>query len=804
MIKILFFVLVLTAMLFAIPINVRGVIRSAETDLPINDVVISLKNYPSVAQSDSLGIFKIIDSLKNRLYINNNNSGISSKFYLNGNTLKWGKSIDLQEVSLFSLNGRRLFNHSVRDENRRMKFPELAKGVIVLSLRIGEKRYTKKFIPGTNISFSFDIKSRNNYKRQNSDSLTLLISHPDYITKEKRIRYDSKDFSVYLSQTPDAEIFSQKTVHTYSVNISEDVFDSLQKNAKAEFFVPCTLSFNGEAVGIVGVRYQGSDYHLDLYFDENGKNDVVPKVSFKFKFNEYDPNKRFYGLKRLIFNAMDTDPTCIRNSLSYSLFNDMGIHSCRTAYARLEINGKYEGLFLILEPIDGEFLDKRFSGYGDGNLYKEIWPGNSHRNNVLFNLKTKEYVGNINGMMEFDSTVREMTKENFTTEITNWTDLDYLLKFLAVDRAVIAIDGIMTWYIEGKFAGNHNYYWYEENMVGGKFYLLPWDYDATFYAPDGLFDIAGVPRWNEEPVSDTFTIYGESKVIAPSTDNLIYLLGQTCWERYVDIANEFLNNQFSKENLVKKIENWKSLIGPHLKDDPNISGYHEWQNAIDALSTSIDYYRGRFEKLLEGPDTLTIADPDLTPFNTYTGLWYERDNNFEFTTDPSPLPYVNAYGNEGTVCTIELNDTDALSGNRDVKLTTCFNPTDGNWSEWAVFSFYMNKSSYDISNVKRIAITAKANRAATVRVVVLSDAYPDPYGVKYGSFISVDTIPKVFKLDPDLMYYPDWDSQADVKNEVFLSCSGIDIIPDAAFLEMGELLSPDTVILNIDDIRFIK
>lgn len=792
--------------LFGENIHITGIVKSAESGEPVRGAVVSFKDCPLVTKTKSDGTFEINDTIKLRSFSSTTKMKLSNNLILTNSTIKWGSKVGLKSISLYLLNGKRVF-HSVIDNNTNtIKIPELAKGLTILKMDFGNKRICRKIIWGNNIKIEFDIENNGDVKkRSKTNTLTMQINHPSFLTKEIDVEFNSQNVSTFLSNSPSADIFSMDTVYTYSVKIDEAVFDSLEKNAKAEFFVPCTLSFNNEPVGLVGIRYQGSDYHLDLYFDENGKKTNVNKVSLKFKFNEYDINKRFHGLKRLILNAMDTDPTCMRNTLSYNLFNEMGIHSCRTAFARLEINGKYEGLFMVLEPIDSEFLDKRFYGYGDGNLFKEVWPGNANSTDALCNLKTKEYIGDIGGMLAFDSAINQMTTKTFIPQISKWVDLEYLLRFLVVDRAVGSVDGIMTWYAQGKFAGNHNYYWYEENKMDGRFYLLPWDYDATFYTSDGVFDQEGMPYWNEDPVPDIFPVWGDgSTIMAPSADSLIYFLGQTCWDRFVELGEKFLEKQFSKDSLLNKINRWETLIEPHLKDDPNIDSFVEHKEAMSGFIGSIDAFRIMFKKRLAGPDNFEIPDPDLTPFSSYTGLWYDRNNNFEFDIDLSSLPNIYSFASESSVCKIELNKDMPLSGDSDIKLTTYFHPTGQKWEEWAVFNFPMNKSSYDISNVRKILVTAKANKSVNVRFVVNSDAYPDPYGAKYGTAFSIGTESKVYKIDPDLLFYPDWDSQADVKDEVLLTCSGIDISPDASFNDMGFLDDKDTVILQIDDIRFIE
>lgn len=802
-------VIVLISNGYSSQVSLSGIVKSSENGNSISNAIISVKNSPIVISSNSIGRFEIKETIPRRAIIKKNNIFGRVQYRARDKMLTWAKNLNIKSISIYSLNGKRLFNFENTNSLTFVKLPNLSSSVLILKVKMERYSICKKMFSYKNLNFTLDDFKRDNLRRHVNDSLTLQISHPDFITYEKKVPINSDYLTVYLSNSPTSDIFSNKKVYTYSVNIDESVYDSLHLTAREEIYRPCTLSFNGKPVGTVGIRFQGSDYHMNMYFDENG-NKLTPKVSFKFKFNEYDQLKRFYGLKRLILNAMDTDLTCFRNNLSYSLFNEMGIHSCRTAYARLEINGKYEGLFLVLEPIDGEFLDKRFSGYGDGNLYKEVWPGNTNDTLALVNLKTKEYIGNVGRFIDFSKAMHGMNEDNFITEISKWTDLDNLLKFIAVDRAVIASDGIMTWYVEGKFYGNHNYFWYEENRVGGKFFLLPWDYDCSFYAPDALHDLAGVPRWNEKPTGKTYTIFGDGEVVAPSEDKLIYLLGQTCWDRYVKIAEKFYENQFSKEALLEKIDNITELIEPHLKDDPNLintedlTGFETWQQSVEYFKNSIALFRGRYKSLLAGPDTIQIPDPDLTPFNSFTGLWYDRNNNFEFNSNPTSWPYIHSYASESTVCEIDLNTTNPISGNSDMKLSSYFYPTPGEWSEWAAFYFPMKNGSCDFTNTKRILISAKASKSTAIRLTLVSNAYPDPHGVKYGITFNVDTTTEVYKLDPTFFFYPDWDSQADVKEDVLATCTGFEISPEASCLDDGNLIERDTAILFIDDIRFLE
>jgi hypothetical protein len=71
---------------------------------------------------------------------------------------------------------------------------------------------------------------------------------------------------------------------------------------------------------------------------------------------------------------MSYDDTKLRERLSYSLFNDFGVNTARTTYARLIINDEPPLLVLAVEAIDGRYTECRYPEAGDGDLFKELWP----------------------------------------------------------------------------------------------------------------------------------------------------------------------------------------------------------------------------------------------------------------------------------------------------------------------------------------------------------------------------------------------------------------------------------------------
>ncbi len=172
-----------------------------------------------------------------------------------------------------------------------------------------------------------------------------------------------------------APIFDQAALRTFDIRISPANLATLDADPDAEEYVEGSLIFDGVEHGPVGVRYKG---HIGAFakcvqgsrdndlFDISGRK-VCPKLNFKIKFNHYDKERRFFGLKKLQLHAMNVDPSLMRERLGYWLFRQMGVPAPRAVHVRVLVNGELAGLFVNVEQIDGRFTRSRFAD-GKGNL----------------------------------------------------------------------------------------------------------------------------------------------------------------------------------------------------------------------------------------------------------------------------------------------------------------------------------------------------------------------------------------------------------------------------------------------------
>lgn len=329
-------------------------------------------------------------------------------------------------------------------------------------------------------------------------------------------------------------LFDESQVRTYELTLTPADWTNLQENGQDEVYVPATLEFAGNELPNVGVHFKGAVGSLQFQgpinalmpcFDQQGGRLLAncPKLGMKVKVSEYDPEQRFYTVKRLQLHSMGNDPTKMVERLSYSLFREMGVFAPRTAHARLVINGEFQGLFILVEQIDGRFTRENMPDGGEGNLYKEVWPVHNTEAPYIDALKTnKNEMPSGDKMVRFAAAIASATDSNWEAVLEQWMDVDMLMAKMAVDRAIEHWDGIVAWYCGGAGANcnNHNFYWYESSTED-KVWLLPWDMDRAMVWPTPIRTLYNMPDWDDGSDCSAVTIFFGVQGLPPACDKFI-------------------------------------------------------------------------------------------------------------------------------------------------------------------------------------------------------------------------------------------------------------------------------------------
>jgi hypothetical protein len=393
-------------------------------------------------------------------------------------------------------------------------------------------------------------------------------------------------------------VFDDAALRTYELTLDADVWAALQLAAQDEEYAEATLRLEDTELSRVGLRFKGSSGTLTSCFNDAGER-ICPKLSMKIKVDEYLPDQRLRGLKRLTFNSMSSDPSQLHERIAYRLFREMGVTAPRSAHARLVVNGESLGLFSLVEDVDGRFTDDRFQG-GDGNLYKEQWPDSADTDLMTERLVTNEDVADHSVLLQFYSALAEAEPSELPAVLARYMDVPELFAYVAVDRTINNWDGISAFYCYDEAdCENHNFYLYQHEDEP-RFSLIPWDLDNTFALSTPLDEVEGVFEIPDD-CSLRHPAFGK-QVMPPACDRLLQGLARSDRAGYVAALDRLLAGPMASGNVESWIAAWQAQIEPVVAEDMYGPGLEEFRSGLESLQSRLSELRER-----------ALADRDSQP-----------------------------------------------------------------------------------------------------------------------------------------------------------------------------------------------
>jgi len=345
------------------------------------------------------------------------------------------------------------------------------------------------------------------------------------------------------TNTACSDLFNQDTVRTYALEIDPAEWQSIE----AEFnnisglvtdgngfavYHPAVLRLDQETVMNASVRLHGqSSWSQTVMFDG-----PRAKMQFDVAFDKVDANNRFHGLDKLIFDMPRSDWTFLHERLAHEWLRSAGIMTGCTASARLNINGSYYGLFVVMEDVGKSVIKQFFPSNAAGDLWKAGDEPETNKGSP--NLQRKQAF---------------------------WDAKD-----LAAVSAIVDLSGTMnTWAAEamlndadGYHGGNHNFFIYDEGQPG--FIFLPLDLDATFDWL-ALFDDVGATN---HPV---FWWEARAKPAPPPGHVWSIVMADADWRRKYADAMAALLAKWDVAQIQSRIDAWSQQIAADVEADP-----HRW------------------------------------------------------------------------------------------------------------------------------------------------------------------------------------------------------------------------------------
>jgi spore coat protein H len=381
------------------------------------------------------------------------------------------------------------------------------------------------------------------------------------------------------------DFFTPKKVSEIRLTLPADVWEQLIIDAEDEAYVPAEIVVDGEDIGEVGLRFKGSYGSLKSCFEEGEL--ICDKLPMKIKFNKYDKEKRFKGLKRLNLHAGRWEMSMMNEYFAYKLFREMEIPTSRCGFADVYVNDELLGIYSMVEQIDGRFTDSRFAG-GDGNLYKEVQLDDTE-DALDESLRTNEDVADHTVYRAYAEEMSAAGDETLTGVVSKWMNMEYLMRYMAVDDTIFNWDGITAFYCgESWGCANHNFYLYQEEERP-RFWLIPWDMSAVFDEYNWL----DLPPWNDLTV-DCYTSLekdsSDTDVRPACGDPLLRALAlyQRESSLYAEALRYLLDEVFDVDAFNAEIDEISEVLAPHIEADPDRT-VSRWRSSVRTLKLNLEW-----------------------------------------------------------------------------------------------------------------------------------------------------------------------------------------------------------------------
>lgn len=254
-----------------------------------------------------------------------------------------------------------------------------------------------------------------------------------------------------------------------------------------------------------------------------------------------------HTVRRVHLNADYIDPTLMRSTLSFWLFQQAGVPAPNARHALVTVSGEPAGIYVALESVDSDFCRRR--GWLGGPIYYAI---NRNANFGLvspFSQSMKEPLEQgYRTMGRWETApLRQMltelnlaSTEQFRTAVRRWLDVAEYLRWLMVAVFVGNRDGFV-----------HNYALYQDPTTE-RFQIIPWDYDATW----------GIDIHGRRARLDRVPITGWNKLSHR-------LLNDSQWRKvYRTLLAEALDGVFAPEAIHPQIDKLAAHLAPWIDKYP--------------------------------------------------------------------------------------------------------------------------------------------------------------------------------------------------------------------------------------------
>jgi hypothetical protein len=251
------------------------------------------------------------------------------------------------------------------------------------------------------------------------------------------------DVRSYPASTP---LYDPAALRTIFLQFeSADWEDELADFHNTDVEVPATMIVDGQTLRDVGVHFRGASSYMMV--SEGSKRSLNVSVDFAHD------QQQLLGYRTLNLLNANSDPTFLRGAL-YTWIARQYIPAPRMNYVRVVINGESWGIYLNAQQFNKDFTREHF-GNGEGARWKvpgtprgrgglEYLGESVDAYKRLYEIKTKDTPKSWADFIRLTRVLNETPPDKLEAALQPILDVDGVLKFLALDVALVNTDGYWT------------------------------------------------------------------------------------------------------------------------------------------------------------------------------------------------------------------------------------------------------------------------------------------------------------------------------------------------------------------------
>ena len=398
---------------------------------------------------------------------------------------------------------------------------------------------------------------------------------------------------------PGADIFlTNAAVLRFKIEIAEADLESLRREPRK--FVSATVR-EGEGVHTnVAVHLKGA---------AGSFRSIDDKAALTLSFGKFVPNQRFHGLQKIHLNNSVQDPSFSTEYICGAMFQAAGVPAPRVTHARVWVDGRDLGFYVLIEGFTRDFLGRYFD-HTQGNLYD-----GGFLKDVTDTLD-KESGGadkDESDLKRLASAAQEPDPSKRWERLGKTLDVTRFISFMAME--------VLVWDWDGYVMNRNNYRIYHDPSVD-KMVFIPHGMDQMFWEANG-------------PIRPNFGGLVASAIIGTPEGERLYR------QRLAELFRD-----------VYRLERVTHLVDQlHLRNRPAVA--EMGPGALNDYDLAVAQVRERIVQRWMGVKAQLEAQPTLLKFSEgiakLTG-WQERNEPAtgrldQPTHDGKPTLHIRAAGN---------------------------------------------------------------------------------------------------------------------------------------------------------------